>query len=168
MSHVQARFANLQRERDIAVHDAGFGCGGHGAQAQPKTGGTSMHRSVFGESRIFRVLYHRKIQLRAKAESHAHDVVVENGLAVVGDGDGPDALQGAEVSERSSAASARGSGDGKDVDHGSALRTAQPGDPFWSIDYGRGVGHGADRSEPPGSSGGRTAGDGFFVALPGL
>ena len=43
-----------------------------------------------------------------------------------------------------------------------------PGDPLGAIDYGRGVGHGADRGEASSSGGGGAGGDGLFVALTGL
>ena len=65
------------------------------AQAQAKAGRTGVHRAVFGEARIFGVLHDGKIQFCAKAQRHAHDVVVEDGLAVVGDGDRSSALQSA-------------------------------------------------------------------------
>ena len=168
MSDVQARFANLLRERDVAVDDGGFGSRRHGAQAETKAGGASVHRAVFGQARVFRVLHDGKIQLRTETQSHAHDVIVEDGLAVVGDGDGSGALKCREVGERATFAAAGGGGDGKDIDHGSALGIPQPSDPFRRVDHRRGVGHGADGGETSGGGGGGAGGDGFFVALSGL
>src|ERR1035438_2236897 len=117
---------------------------------------------------IFSMLHDREIQFRAEAQSHAHDVVVENGLAVVGDGDRSRPLQGAEVGESSALAAPGGGGDGEDVDQGCALGIAEPCDPFRGVNYGRGVGHGADRGEASGSRGGGTGSDGLFVTLAGL
>ena len=168
MGHVQARFANLLGERDIAVDDARFGRRRHAAQAQPKAGGPEVHRTVLGESRVLCVLHHGKIQFRAQTQSHAHDFVVEDRLSIVGDGNCSSALQRLKVGEGLSLAAKRGGGDGKNVDHGCAFGTAQPSDPFRSVNHWRRVGHGADRGEPAGSSGGSTAGDSLFVILTGL
>ena len=80
----------------------------------------------------------------------------------------PARCERAEVGKRASAAAARGGGDGKNVDDRFALGMAQPRDPFRSIDNRRCVGHAADGREASRSSGGGSAGDGFFVVLPGL
>ena len=165
MRHVQARFANLLRERHVAIDDGRFGGRRHAAQSQTETRRSRVHRAILGDARIFRVLHHRKIQLGAEAQRHAHHVIVENRLAVVGDGDRSGALQGAEIGERSAPAAARGGCDRKDVDHRPALGIPQPRHPLRRIDHGRGVGHGANRSESSGGSRGRSAGDGLFVTL---
>ena len=66
------------------------------------------------------------------------------------------------------ARAARGGSDRKYIHHGSALGMPQPCDPLGGVHHGRGVRHGANRSEPSGRGGGRAGGDGFFVALSGL
>jgi hypothetical protein len=96
MRDVQARFANLLRQIHVAVDDGGFGGASIGAQAETKTGWPGVHRAILGHPRVFGVLYDREIQLRAEAQGHAHDVVVEDGLAVVGNRDRACALQSAK------------------------------------------------------------------------
>src|SRR6202035_5416087 len=96
------------------------------AQSETKARRTFVHGAVFRDARIFGVLHDRKIQLRAETKRGAHDLVVENGLAVVGDGDGSGALQCREISEICAARFARGSSDREDVHDRAALWTAQP------------------------------------------
>ena len=92
------------------------------AQAEAEAGGAGVHGAVFGDARIFGVLHHGKIQLRAQAQRHAHDVIFEDGLAVIGNRHRSGALQGREVGQRSAAAAARGGADGKNVDHAPRAR----------------------------------------------
>ena len=69
MRHVQARFANLLRQRHVAVDDGGFGGRRHTAQPQAETRRPGVHGAIFSEARIFGVLHHRKIQLRTEAQT---------------------------------------------------------------------------------------------------
>src|SRR5258708_3415746 len=145
--HVQPRVANLLCQHDVAVHDSSLGGGGHGTQPQAETCRTGVHRATFRKPRIFGVLHDWKIQLSTETQRHAHDVVIENGLAVVGYRYRSRALPGGEVGERSSAAPARSSGNGEDVNDGTTLRITLPRAPFSRADHGRGAWHGANRGE---------------------
>jgi len=74
-----------------------------------------MHGATLRHTRIFGVLDNREIQLAAERQCLAHDVVVEDGLAVVGDGDGSSGLQRTKIAEGGAFAAARRSGDRKHI-----------------------------------------------------
>src|SRR5271167_4586025 len=44
-----------------------------------------VHRTILGHPRVFGMLHDRKIQLSAENQRLAHNVVFEDGLAIVGD-----------------------------------------------------------------------------------
>ncbi len=92
MRDVQSRFPNLLRQIDVAVHDVRFGGGGHAAQAETKAGRPFVHGTAFGEARVLSMLHHRQIQFSAQPQGRAHNFVIEDGLAIVGDGHSPGAL----------------------------------------------------------------------------
>src|SRR5271157_2806392 len=150
MRHVQAGVGNLQRELDVALDDGGFGGGGHAAQAEAEGAGAGVHGTVLGHAGVFGVLHDGEIQFAGEQERLAHDGVVEDGLAVVGYGNGPGTLQGAEVGEDSAFTGAGGGGNGEYVDRSAALGLAEPLDPIGGINDGRGVRHGADGSKAAG------------------
>ena len=103
MCDVQARFANLLRESNVAIHDARFSSRRHSTQPETKAGGAFVHGSVFGEARILGMLHHRQVQFSAESQRRAHDFVFEDRLAVVGNGNCAGALQCGKVGERRSA-----------------------------------------------------------------
>jgi len=70
-------------------HDGGLGRRLHAAQAQANEVGPSFMEQRSGHARIFRMLNHGKIDLGRQPQRVAHHRVVENGLAIVGDGTAP-------------------------------------------------------------------------------
>ncbi len=93
------------------------------------------------------MLHDREIQFSAQDQRLAHDAVVENGLAVVGDRDGSGGLQRAEIGERGALAAAGRGRNGKHIDDGAALGLTQPLDPLDRIDNRNRIRHGADGSK---------------------
>ncbi len=168
MGDVQAGVGNLHREMHVALDDGSLGSRSHTAQSETEGTRARMHGAIFGHAGVFGVLHDREIQLSAEKESLTHDVVFEDGLAVVGDGDRSGGVQRTEVGERGSLARSRGGGNGKDVDDGTAFRLAKPFDPLHRIDDWNSVGHGADRCKATGRRSGSAGCDGLLVPLPGL
>ena len=144
MRHMQARAGNPLRKIHIPVNHAGLGDARHGAQTKTETGTTFMHGTVFGEARIFGVLHDGQVQVSSQQQSPAHDLIIENGFAIVSHAHCPGSPQGGEVGERGPATGAGGGGDGKHVHHCSSLRLSLPGDPLGCIYHRSGVGHGAN------------------------
>jgi hypothetical protein len=90
------------------------------------------------------MLHHRQVQLGTELQSCPHDVVVEDGFAVIGHSHRASPLQCSKVSKRSAARAAGCRGNREHVDHSAALRLPQPCDPLSCIHDRRGVWHGAD------------------------
>src|ERR1039458_3554470 len=104
-----------------------------------------------------------EIQLTTQDERLAHDAVIENGLPVVGYGNRARALQSAEIREHGALATARGSGNRKDVDHAPAFGLSKPFHPVERIHDRNRVGHGANGSEAPSGGGGGSGRNRLFV-----
>ncbi len=106
----------LGDEADVALDEAGFGFRRHAAQAELECEtGPSIHAGALGHAGVFSVLDDAEAHARGGGEGFAHDAVFEDGLAVVGDGDGAGGFEGGEVVEGFAFGSARGGGDGKDA-----------------------------------------------------
>ena len=130
MCDVQAGVRNLHCELQVALHNRGFGGSGHAAQSEAERARAGVHRAVFSHARIFGMLHDREIQLSAQQQSLAHNAVIEDGLAIVGDRNGSGGLQGAEVGKGGALAGARRGSNGKDIDDRAALGLTKPLDPL--------------------------------------
>src|SRR5207244_3019783 len=115
---------------------------------------------------IFSMLNHRKINLGGGPQGLAHDVITQDGLAIVSDSHRACALQTTKVGKHSTLAGMSSCRHRKNVDHCTALRLLHPRDPFGRIQNRVGVWHAANRSESASRGSGGTGGDGFFVNLP--
>ena len=114
------------------------------------------------------MLNHREVNLSGDPQGLAHDVLTQNGPAVVSNSHSACTLQAAKVGKRRTLA---GMGRGRhweNVDHRAALWLLRPRDPFGRIQNWVRVWHAADRSESTSRGGGGAGGDGFFVGLPRL
>ena len=168
MRHMQPRFMNLLRERDVAIDHRGLRRCRHRAQSETEARRSRVHRTIFRDSSVFGVLDNRQVQFGAKTHGIAHHFVVENRLAIIRHGNRSGALQRCKIRQRRPTASSRRGCDGEYIDHGSALGMAQPSYPLCSIHHGSGVGHGANGSESTRGGRSRPAGDRLFVVLPRL
>src|SRR5881227_1328478 len=98
MRHMDSSIRNLHREVNVAFDDVSFGSGWHPAQPQTKRMCARMHGTLLGEACIFCVLHDGKTQLRSLNQGCAHDVILEDGLAVIGDRDSSGLLKSAKIS----------------------------------------------------------------------
>src|SRR6185437_2614054 len=121
MSHVHASAADLLGEMNVALYNRHFRLATHATQTQTERGWPIIHGAVPRNACIFCMLNHRKVEFRSKPQSFAHDVVVEDGLAVVSDGDCARALQREKIRRRDSLAALRRGGDGKNIHDRAAL-----------------------------------------------
>ncbi len=152
-------------QADVAFHNGGLGFRGPAAQAQTKRRGSGVHGSARGHARVFRVLDHRDVQFAGAQQRRAHHAVVQDGPAIISQGNGAGALEGGEVGELLAFAARSGGGDRKDIHVRSPRRVLQPAGDLGGIVDRSGVGHGADGSEAAGCSCQGPAGDGLFVRL---
>src|SRR6202023_180624 len=86
-------------ETDIAFDDGAFSFTGPAPQAEAESCRPCVHRGAFRHTAVFRVLDHRQIQCGCGGKRLAHDLVVENGLAVVTEGHGACAFERSEICE---------------------------------------------------------------------
>jgi hypothetical protein len=115
MSHVQMS-AGLCRQGNIAFHDVRFRFRRHSSQAQPECGCALIHGAAGAQGGIFRMLDHRHTGLCRSTQCFTHDVGIENGFAIVGDGNCSRILQGLEIGEPFASA-ANGSGRNREHIH---------------------------------------------------
>ena len=113
MRHVQPRFANLLRQRDVAIDDRRF-------RRRASRAARDENLSRLRASSSFPVIRVSSAccttgNSAAKTQCHAHHVIVEDGFAVVGHGYGSSALQSGKVGERSSWLARVLGGNGKSV-----------------------------------------------------
>ena len=100
MRDVQAGVGNLHRELHVTLDDRGFGSRSHAAQSETEGTRARVHRTILGHPSVFGMLHDGEIQLPGQNQRLAHDAVIEDGLAIVGDGDCSRGLERAEVGER--------------------------------------------------------------------
>src|SRR5579872_140939 len=98
MSYMQARSRELLRHLNIAIDDGGLGGVLHSAKSEAEGSRTLVHRAVFRHARVFSVLNDRQTNLGSQTQRVAHYGFVENGAAIVADGNCAGTLQPAKVS----------------------------------------------------------------------
>ena len=102
VGHVQvdAGVAQLGDQADVALDDGGFGLGWHAAQTQAgRRPGRAFMLAPLREARVLGVLDDGEAHARGGGQRLAHDVVLEDGPAVVGDGHGSGGFEGGVVVE---------------------------------------------------------------------
>ena len=166
MRHMQASIRNLLRKLDIPVHNTRLRRSLPPAQSQAERCGAIVHRTIFRQPRVFRMLHHRKTQLSAQPQALAHDVVVENWPPVIGHRHRPRALQPAKIREHSAFAGMGRGRHRKHIDHRAAFRLAQPVHPLLRVDRRRRIWHAAHRRETPRRRCRRSRRNCLFVGLP--
>src|SRR5579864_3256747 len=114
------------------------------------------------------MLDYRQVERGRCDQSLAHDLVVEDGLAIIAQGHGPGALEGREVGELFTAAANGRSSNGEDIYVSAASGIKHPARDFRRVVHRVGIRHGADGGKSSGSRGHGAAGDGLFVRLTGL
>ncbi len=108
------------------------------------------------------------IEAGAGDQGCAHDVVVEDGLAVVGESNRSRCVEGGHVGELLAERAKGDGGHGEDADGGVAFRGEDVLHGGNAIGDGGGVGHGDDGGDAAEGRGARAGADGLFPGLAGL
>ena len=145
-----------------------FGFRRHAAQAELESCWPGVHAGALGQAGVFGMLDDAEADAGCSGEGLAHHAIFEDGVAVVGDGDGAGGFERGEVVECFAFGTAGGCGDGEDADARAAFGGEHPAGDFGRVVDGNGVGHGRDGGESACGCCGGAGGDGFFVALAGL
>ena len=156
---------DLAEESDVAFDDVRFSLNRHTAQSEAEGDGTGVHAASAGQASVLGVLRDRQTKPGGDDQRGSHDVVVKDGLAVVGEAHGPGDGEGLVVREMFAHGALRGGRHGEQMDRGVALRREHPGQGLNGVIHRNGVRHGDDSGV---ATGGGSAGAGRDGLLPGL
>ena len=159
---------NLFEQADVAVDDAGFGFHRHAAQAEAEGDGAVVHAGTHSHAGVFGVLGDGQVQACGGGEGVPHDLVIQDGLAVVRKTDGTGFVEGAVVREFPSHAADGGGGHGEHPNDRFALRRYNEAKRVDRVGDGGCVGHGDNSGDATCRSGRCSRRDGFLVGLAGL
>jgi hypothetical protein len=93
---MDAGVAQLGHQANVALDDAGLGLGGMPRRPSLNATAPAFMLAPVRHARVFGVLDHGQAHARRGGQGLAHDVVFEDGQAVVGDGTAPADLRAAK------------------------------------------------------------------------
>ena len=99
---------------------------GHAAQSEPERRGPEVHGASGSNPRVLGVLDDGDAELASRSQRVAHQVVLEDGLAIVADRDCSCLLQRGKVGELLALTSDGCGGDGKQADDSLTLGSLHP------------------------------------------
>ena len=126
---------HLCGQPDVAFNNSGFGFRWHATQAEPHGSRSGVHHTSLGLTGILRMLDDRYAQHCCCTKRFAHDAVIQNGFAVIGDGDRTRPLQCLEIGKLLSLAPQGRSGNRQHVYDGAAFRRLHPFGDFHRVVY---------------------------------
>ena len=150
VGHMQmgAGIAQFSHQADVALDHSGLGFRRHSAQSELERHRPQVHAGALSEPRVFSMLNDAQPHARRRGQGLAHDVVFEDGVAVVGDSHSAGGFERRIVVERLAFRSAGSSGNREDANHRAAFRRLHPARDLRRVVHRTGVGHGCDSSEP--------------------
>ena len=156
-------------QENVAGDNGFFADGRPAAQAESRAPVAFVHDAIGNERIILAVIENREIEHAGVFEGAAHEFVILDAFAVVGDGDDAGLFEGTDGGEFF-ASDALGDGAG-DVNIDEAFARgffANQRDGAGGVDRGRRIRHAQDRGESTARGGLRAGGDGFLGGLAGF
>jgi len=150
---------------DVPGDDHVLGRGRNAGQVQPPGDRPVVDHSVSEESPVLAVVDDQSAPSPGRFQHPAHEILVLDAPAVVGEGRRSGLEEGVEVDRLHALLAAGQGGDGKDADVGLGRRFADPSGHLGGIIDRGGVGHGADGRESAAGGGPGARDDRLLVGL---
>jgi hypothetical protein len=153
----------------VAGDDEVFGGVGPSAEAEAGGDDALVHHGTLGHGSVLAVIHDGQVEHLGVFDGAAHEFVVLDAVAVVGDGDDAGAFERADGGEGLALHADGDAAGGENFHDGVAANgVVDVLDGAGVVGDGRRVGHAHDGGEPAGGGGAGAGGDGFLMRLAGL